>query len=1203
MSLDIISLDNDLTIQYKRAFDLGIPVKYLVLRMKPDINKTLLDPLTDFDFQALSEVVIEYYDSHQNISGIVDYIRDNYIVDSRISNTLNYDIAMFLYYAALNERYDINIITDIIQHNLNIDKDQIDTIYLTWFDHYTKDLERDTEIHNTIIDKQNRITSIEPLPYSPFTVTRIGIKGIVTTTYDPIDLFWSSKVSLRVPFIQFYTTSDSSGGGRMYKIYRSWEYQLNYKVIDEHSHHPMESGHMLITVWVGFDTNKLDVGEWYVLVDYDIPNGEIFFTCPYSVSVNPSLISTIISDHLPVTIGSDMIETKIDGNFFVYNVEIVEPIFLDMILNHPIFSDFLYFDESKSAYHNKTRIGIHLKSSPFSYGISVTEDDRYSTSALSSTWYQYYSEGERVKAADNPSGLCDTFKVITLTPGTPYLMISITKALSRRVINQYIFIMSRLFHIYLESKDEYLRFYQEHGSEPRPQESSIKKVRIPSNKLQSKNYQNQLIAPDIFVSDYARTCQCFAQPIIISQDEVESWRRKLVRGRPRQIMYFPKDTRKYIFVCPDDQLPYPGVKRNKGLQNIETYPYLPCCFRTDQMSPDANSLYNEYYHNRPKIRSSIVLSHRITTDKVVGIGRYGYLPSLLVELLRGIINNPLRYGVPVSKNSLIHCILEALDNKDYQDQESLEQKEQYVILVRQSLNEYDKGLYRQELYDLSDDKISSMILDTNRFLDSRLFYRGIEELFNINLYVLIRSNRHVSMEVPRFRYFPIRLHRNRPTIILYRHWGSESDNLTDPHYEIIVDYDVNLDQPIKVFMSNIGELMFNIFRDLNMVYHLDNTNTIDVFQRNYFDQIDIVDGEEIYQYIDDAGKVRSFIIAPSNIVLIIPPTQPEPVRSVDIDYISRLPKPHYNDVFKYINQEYAISIDVNDDGQMIGIWFQGDIYVPIQPSDILDGFLIGPGNPLIYTTQHTDIIGRYQQLKSDVEVILRVILLHYIRKGRPNIDMYFQEYIDIGDGTIEYNTDIIPDIISEDHPLLNNGRIYLYSPKFADGVRYFLKRASILDDIVIPNRVKVTKKYQPDHIVIESQYEFINWIDVVRKSKIVEVITFITQNMSTNSEPYVYQDMKTNDIYLIQNVIPLSDDNETSIRKALTIGYYWKNYHINPGINPSLDESLDYNNMSYVIYNISPSGELQPKTKIGSDTDIYDILDYNNNIFAAILKL
>jgi hypothetical protein len=428
---------------------------------------------------------------------------------------------------------------------------------------------------------------------------------------------------------------------------------------------------------------------------------------------------------------------------------------------------------------------------------------------------------------------------------------------------------------------------------------------------------------------------------------------------------------------------------------------------------------------------------------------------------------------------------------------------------------------------------------------------------------------------------------------------------------MIVDYDVNFDRPVKVFMSNVGYSMFNIFRDLNMVYHMiPYSNGVDVYYRNYFDQIDITEGQEIYQYIDSAGKVRSFVILPTNLILIVPPTQPEAVRTVSMEYISRIPRISYRDVLQYIDQQYLLSIDI-DGSRLIGMWFQGDVYTPVQPIDIpveLQHIPVGPSNPLIYTISGVDRVSRYRKLKSDVEVILRVVMLDYILKGRPDVDEYFRNYIDIGDGSVEYNLYMVPDIISENQPLPNNiptlvhnGKIYLYSPKFAEGVRYYLQRSSMLDVIDISNRVKVSKVYRSNETVIESQSEFFNWIGMVNKPRSIEVATVITQSMSLSVEPYIYQDLRTNYIYLIQNVLPSSEDRIT-IYKALTIGYYWKNYYINPGVNPTVDENLNYSDMSYVVYGISSSGDLQFRSSVGSE-GTYSILDYDNRYYAAVLDI
>lgn len=55
-------------------------------------------------------------------------------------------------------------------------------------------------------------------------------------------------------------------------------------------------------------------------------------------------------------------ETKINGHFDIYDVDISEVVLMDMILNEPLMNTYLYIEESQKSLADKDRIYIHYKS-------------------------------------------------------------------------------------------------------------------------------------------------------------------------------------------------------------------------------------------------------------------------------------------------------------------------------------------------------------------------------------------------------------------------------------------------------------------------------------------------------------------------------------------------------------------------------------------------------------------------------------------------------------------------------------------------------------------------------------------------------------------------------------------------------------------------------------------------------------------------
>src|SRR5207253_2607491 len=239
-----------------------------------------------------------------------------------------------------------------------------------------------------------------------------------------------------------------------------------------------------------------------------------------------------------------------------------------------------------------------------------------------------------------------------------------------------------------------------------------------------------------------------------------------------------------------------------------------CCFKKDQMAPQASSLYNEYY--RGILKKSRVIAktgHKIRTDKVLDVGRIGFIPKILQDLISRYstqATDVVRFGSVRSPNSLIHCALIAVSNTDYAQltedaarEEFAERIRQYIVTVIQP------SLLRQELYDLSDGEIMTRLRDRSVFLDPSLYYRAVEVTFGLNIYTF-NSNKSPdgtegSLEIPRARLFHTRpLRAERPTMLIFKHMGSESDALAYPQCELIVDYDAENETMTKIFGSDMA---------------------------------------------------------------------------------------------------------------------------------------------------------------------------------------------------------------------------------------------------------------------------------------------------------------------------------------------------------------------------------------------------------------
>lgn len=1178
--MDITDLDTDLTYLYKIANELQTPIKYIVLKLT-DPNIDFPDIINDYLKLSLLTVVDDYYNSNADITKLYDYVTSEYIIDYRLTN-LRYELAMIL--TNIVGADNINLINQVFEESNKFnDVDQLNIAFSSWIANYIKEKEKDTKEYNRIVEIQQQITSIaEPLLYSSFKTSWLGLQSIPNTNLSGYQLFEKAKLSQYMPFIQY----KNSTGDTIYKLYQAPDTKLNYQVISDHSAKAIWNNYIYLTVSLGINV---------ILVYYELERDRIHFEIPSTIQYET--VAKIIEYTLGISAGSFK-EYRIDGEFNIYNVEIIDSIFMDLVLNDNLFNNYFFLDESRTPYHLKKRVNYHVRSSATGHELG---ENRYNLATLSFNLKQYYSVlGERANIY-NPLILADT--LITLAEHQPYITVSVSKAISKRAVKQLQYLLPRILIIYNRLLPDLARVYKNiTGIDVLPTPSVTKKIRIthPTSKIQ----QIKALASDLFVNEYARICQCSAQPIIISEEEVEEWKKKLVRGKERQIMRFPKDNPKWIFVCPDDERPYPGVKLNKVLSNADKYPYVPCCYKNDQMEPNSNSRYNEYYRGIPK-RSikHIGFGHKISTDKVLNIARLGDIPTEFSKLfnLSGYISGEIaRYGIIYSPNSLIHCITDAL--YDFQ-------AEQYAIELRRSIfNNINISLVKQELYDRSDEEIIELISNQEKTFDSEILYRILEEYFEINLFILYQDiYKHLSLEIGRYKYYPVRDFRpDRKTIVVYKHWGSETDNLQRPHYELIVEYFSSTDSVNKLFNIEVGEYLYLSLMELNRVEIWDGIKLIrpynpPVFQ-SYRDYI-------IGQYIDDSGKVRAFVLnfADTLLTIVTPPSQPE-----NLERFVNLPRIDYNQAIDMFNNYNITAVDVLNNS-INGIWLEYQyikLYIPVNPIEYDNVYPIGEPTPIQLAEVQTSVIAYITELYDTISLMLRLTLWLY-KLSNYSPEEFLANYSMIGYGEpYYYDFSELPSEL----PLVNtveqgiqyiqrfntgyivDNLIYFYSYKLYEGILYFLNITSKNYTNINVERIREFN-YKPSNneIYLKSVDEFRIWL------KSAEVVSNLVHNKLSKddafiSEPYVY--LENNVMYLIQNVQP-DIDQKVMIRRALTIGYYWLYYGRNLGYNPEYWKlELDYNG-DYLTYKISNTGNLEYKSGDG----ILAILDYENGNMAAIMVL
>ena len=326
-----------------------------------------------------------------------------------------------------------------------------------------------------------------------------------------------------------------------------------------------------------------------------------------------------------------------------------------------------------------------------------------------------------------------------------------------------------------------------------------------------------------------------------------------------------------------------------------------------------------------------------------------------------------RWGVPPGVNSLIHCVLEALDVPDYVNL-SVEDKEEYAIRVRRELHDnVNPSLYQQELFDYSLEEIRLQVANPDLFLDPHLYYRGIEELFDVNIYTFVPTEEHAGesnqdgagyLELPRYKVFHAQPYReDRQTVIIYKHRGGKSAISGEiPQCELIVDYDEENKVARKIFEDDMNRLLYstmvNIARTITTTIEVSPENVTDLAVRaNVYSTVDsneIIKRSASAQILDNYGKARGFIFPTTRgtMSMVYPPGQPE-----NLPLVREVVLTNVEDAVAIFGD--PIGITGNDQGLVDGLWYRAmdimfGVYVPIHPTEQYLDLPVGPANPLPY---------------------------------------------------------------------------------------------------------------------------------------------------------------------------------------------------------------------------------------------------------------
>jgi len=1238
----------------------------------------------------------EYFDIAFVYKSVMDKYSENkikYLNDTNDNLTTPENILI-----AINNMFiDINPENPLSFKNI----EELKKSYEIWVSNNKIKIQQQEENYSKLIEDQEELAKIKLLKYSEFILETsvynvpCKIKNLDGTSYigsieDGIEIFKHAVVNSTIPYIRYV---DNKGESKF------WIYNKDPNInFDNYTKTKIKSNINYIILWYNIGNGK------YIECDYYIDKGKINFEIP---NKNNFLIKIIdaIQEALPLLVLDEPSQIRIQGYFDVEDISIDSLSYYYTLRTESLHRTYLYMEETTNAWADNSNINILYKNSKK----SKDESDTTASIKISFDNLSDHKNDDIINDEDQKE------------KGKNKLRVYVKKAESESELEKFLLIFCRLLNKYKQDKEDNLKRLKSIIPDNVKDNTKSKKSNIKIN-IEKKIDNLRKKAPELY-DDMGRKVQLPKQPLIISADEVEEWRqygidnvkdKKKSNTNLRNVMPFPPlkpnsknvyeniltidpyDERvKYWFVCPNDKYPNPYLIENDSSE----YPYIPCCGKKDTLSDAHRSKgeVNNYfkYHDPKEVKvqkPSKTGTYHIMTSKILKsspsnqTGEFGKNLSQLLSLYNKESNEYFkRYGIIIGTNSLIHCVLTAIKDKKYIDLKKDTDKEKYAQNVRTYIAEnINPNIFKQELYDYSNDEIISEILNNNIDFSPEKFYRGLEELFNINIFVFnpgTTKNKNIDsddeetlfLEIPRNKLIHIRYLREKlPTVIIYRHWGSDTDKMKFPHCELIISETETEEEKNKIlnnykfiFNSQMTKLLYSTLEE-SVPNYLWTINSKITTRINPFSKIDWQNLFLMYpiigQQIDSYGKMRCIALQiKKNVVinLFIPPSQP-----LNVDIIEKV---------NLVEEELAISLLGYPSGiDKNGLWFAAIdfvhcIYVPTIVSEtivfnnkeiktnkyslkiksgdkrkITDNL---PEEPIFNLQEDTikkslDIINLSKRnIYYLIQIIRWLLYLKYkIEKYKDkSFDYWWDKFFIIDDkvSNIPNNeyllTTKLPDVetitqaiqeFSEYWPtFFIDKKVHLYTNLY-NKLYFFFKKENEYMSSLAP---LLTIKYLKDLYINENDFmkksiydnefniqklkdcriflntqQFEIWLNTFQKPNNNLSLIFNKADSShiTNSIPYIYKDLTTGKIFIIQNV------QGGEFNKVINLCIHWEKEQVNLGFK-TISYKDEIKDIPYVIYSISKSSSLiLIDDHSNNDLNYYYIIRYNtDDRYAAMLPI
>lgn len=746
---------------------------------------------------------------------------------------------------------------------------------------------------------------------------------------------------------------------------------------------------------------------------------------------------------------------------------------------------------------------------------------------------------------------------------------------------------------------------------------------------------------------YSSKCQSDYQPIFISSEEIEDY---LSIGKEVSDITIGETT--WHFTCMKENFPYTRMMKT-SLTLSSGKDEIPCCAASRQ-------------DNKSNSKKKIAQNKKISTSKIKEFGKVleSFPDTVFSDFIKASFDessnsiNVQLMGTSIKENEklksnnslIIALILATTSNQKKSQQELLHE----IADVRRKMISLPYEVYAQELYDISKQEFVDNILDEDHYIDPYYYYRGLEEIFNVNILCFIMEkkqfpssyedlkNENCTIEIPRCtQYHTRRFDPNRNIVMVFKNFGSERARITIPSCELIcISTNGNLLTSINNSNTKFMENIYNLYNENCNPFFIN--EKVEIFSNiQDFDPNELGFGTVVGQELDIYGKTKLLIYDEWN-VEFSPSIQPLNLKG----------EPEEGTFFKRngkIDREKIINNEVNYQRAELKTLeecleiFKENVY-----SVVDDGIFIRfQGNDKSikvlckhdYKAVNYEVIEEIIKDQNDVSALLQ--LLNWLWRSEYTEDeglIDFKSWIETKIELFDYLDIEIPNI-PLNNLYLRNYNNYEKRIKFLEQIwPSFFRDGKICMEMGLYNRVLNLMNFQDMHTrfitpeenygqkprfitgLIPTKEDYDNYESMIftkdehlkhwfNYSNRMNVSHISVENMNVaNNRIYEELSLKINPyfyisdygkIFLVQNIHSKIESKNC----AIEVAKQWdeRRENIGPYVNYS---SQNVQSLKYVIFKMNNEGIPVPSINKSSGSENYlCILMYTNKIYAAMLPI